>query len=66
MSYKVSYYTLALMGNKGIGNINQGSGHVFTDKSIMEIPDALNEYLKPKERVGVVSKIEDVGGDLLK
>lgn len=62
MSYKVNYYTLALMPDGKAGNIRQSAGHVFTDRDIADIPAALNEYLKIKEQVGIIEKIEKVGG----
>ena len=65
MSYKVSYYTLALMPDDKVGNIKQEVSHVFTDLPISEIPAKLNEFLKPKDRVGVIEKIEDVKGECM-
>ena len=62
MAYKVNYYTLAILADGGIGNIRMSTGHVYTDKNIADIPAALNEYLKHKERVGIIEKIETVGG----
>lgn len=62
MSYKVNYYTLAIMSDDKIGNIKQETGHVFTDTKIEDIPAKLNEHLKPKKRVGVIEKIEDMKG----
>lgn len=65
MSYKVTYYTLAIMENGRAGNIKQSFGHVFTDKQIPEIPEALNAFLKASDRVGVIEKIEDVKGNCI-
>jgi len=62
MSYKVNYYTLAIMKDETLGNIKQEAGHVFTDYEIELIPEKLNEHLKPKKRIGVITKIEDVKG----
>ena len=62
MSYKVSYYTLAIMNDGGYGNIKQETGHVFTDTEIKDIPEHLNKFLEPKKRIGVIEKIEDLKG----
>lgn len=62
MSYKVNYYTLSIMEDSSIGNIKQGNGHFFTDAKIEKIPIILNDYLKPKKKIGVIEKIEDVKG----
>jgi hypothetical protein len=62
MAYKVDYYKLSIMNDGHIGNINQGVGHIFTDSDIENIPQLLNDYLKPKKYVGIITKIESVGG----
>lgn len=62
MSYKVQYHTLAKFEDGRVGNIRQSTDHIFTDNKIEDIPKALNEYLGHKQRVGVIDKIEDVGG----
>ena len=65
MSYKVNYYTLAKLPEGKIGNIKQNDGHFYTDSKIEEIPIVLNKYLEEKNKVGVILKIEDVGGNVL-
>lgn len=62
MSYKVNYYKLAIMEDGHLGNISQGAGYIFTDKTIQEIPAMLNEYLKKDKCAGVITKVEDLGG----
>lgn len=62
MAYKVDYYKLSIMDDGRIGNINQGVGHIFTDSLIENIPQVLNDYLKPKKYVAIITKIENVGG----
>lgn len=62
MSYKVNYYTLAIMNDGRTGNIKQDTGHFFTDKPIEDIPTIINDKLMPKKQVAVVVKIEDVKG----
>lgn len=65
MSYKVDYYTLALMKDGTAGNIKQGTGTVYTDNDIELIPLTLNEHLRSKKRIGVVTKIEEVEGECI-
>lgn len=68
MSYKVNYYTLAILKDGTIGNILQYRGHVFTDLPIEKIPSSLDEMLGKGDKhkyVGVIENIEDVGGQCL-
>ena len=62
MSYKVSYYKLALMDDGTTGNIRQGSGIAYTDKPIEKIPESLNKHLKDKKRIAVIQEIVKVEG----
>lgn len=65
MSYKVNYYKLYKSVDGNVGNISQGTGHIFTDAKIEEIPELLNKYLELNEKIGVITKIEDVGGECI-
>lgn len=64
MAYKVIFYTLATLGDGKIGNLRQGDGVIYTDKSIEEIPTAVNNDLlaRGKEQVGIITSIEETKG----
>lgn len=62
MSYKVKYYTLAIMPDGTPGNIKQGGGQFFTDAAINDIPQMLNKYLEQKKLIGVIESINNVQG----
>jgi hypothetical protein len=65
MSYKVDYYTLALMDDGTNGNILQEHGTVYTDAPIEQIPTILNDHLQDKKRMGVVKTIIKVEGECI-
>ena len=67
MSYKVTYYMLAIMKDGSIGNVSQGGGVVYTDTQIQDIPTLLNTHLgkRRKPSIGVIQEILDVGGECL-
>jgi len=62
MSYKVNYYTLAVSRDGVVGNIAQSYDEVYTNEAIINIPSLLEKYLKEKRKVGVITKITELGG----
>lgn len=65
MTYKVDYYTLAIIKDKRIGNINQGNGTIYTDSNIAAIPEILDNHLKFEKKVGIITNIKKVNGKCL-
>ncbi|MCK9430063.1 MAG: hypothetical protein M0R17_08675 [Candidatus Omnitrophica bacterium] len=62
MAYKVNYCTFAIMDDGSIGNLTQSSGHFYTNSDIKDVLEILNKYLFDKKKIGVIKKIEYVGG----
>lgn len=63
MTYKVKYTTLALL-EKGIGNVPQFSGTIYTNWEIPFIKDKIDLYYETvgKKYVAVIDSIERVDG----
>ena len=65
MSYKVDYYTLAIMDDGSNGNIKMGDGTIYTGKNLAAIPVLLDEYLKNSKLSSVITSIVKVDGECL-
>jgi len=65
MAYKVDYDTLAIMEDGHIGNLSQGTGVIYTNTEIYEIPKLLDRHLKNKKQVGHIIQISRLKGDCI-
>jgi len=65
MNYKVSYYTFAILDNGKIGNTTKEISHIFINSNLEDIPIKLNKFLKEKQRIGFISKIEEASNECI-
>lgn len=63
--FKVDFYTLGVMPDGTVGNVEQSRGTCYTDFDLSEIERELNWRLALKKRVAVVTKAEAVTGTVL-